>query len=188
MSSQPVNSVDTDTEESPEQQHYGIYWFILAGSLILLYLLPSQAPWIETSRGWYIQPMFGASFSIFLVAIFASIRVIESIKRGFLKNINPVEELFETISSYRTAFFSAALFFLYINTLSVLGFVLSTLMFVLTLLWLSRLLELTWVLATLFSIVMMVLIFRVGVNVWLPDVWLYSLLPDSWTDFANQYL
>jgi len=28
----------------------------------------------------------------------------------------------------------------------------------------------------------------VGVNLWLPDVWLYEFLPEALADFANQYL
>ncbi|WP_290700008.1 hypothetical protein [Amphritea sp.] len=188
MSSQPLNSSLSKTDEPATYKHYGIYWFILAGALLLLFLLPIETPWVNTKRGWFIQPMFGSSLGILLVAIFSAVRVMESVKSGYLRDLKPLDRLIDTLSSYRTALFSALLFFLYINTLSVLGFVLSTLIFILTLLWLSRLFERTWVLASLFTITVMVLIFRVGLSVWLPDVWLYSLLPDTWTDFANQYL
>lgn len=188
MSSQPLNSSLNETAEPGTYKHYGIYWFILVGALLFLCLLPLETPWVDTKRGWYIQPMFGSSLGLFLVAVFSAVRVIESVKRGYLINLKPIDRLIDTLSSYRTALFSALLFFLYINTLSVLGFVLSTLIFILTLLWLSRLFEQTWILASLFTITVMVLIFRVGLSVWLPDVWLYSLLPDTWTDFANQYL
>ncbi len=188
MSSQVKNTTEIDTDELAQEKHYGIYWCILALSLILLGFLPFQAPLIHTSRGWFLQPMFGSSVGLLLLTIFTSVRVIESLKSGFLKRWNMTESLFDTLSSYRTALISAALFFLYINTLSVLGFVLSTLLFTTTLLWMCRLLNRTWFLATLGTLTVMVLIFRVGVSLWLPDVWLYSLLPDAWSDFANQYL
>ncbi len=188
MNSQPQFTHDTDTEELLEQRHYGIYWFILAGALLLLCLLPLEASWINTRRGWFIQPMFGSGLGIGIVALFASLRVAESVRRGYLKRLRLLEALVDTLSSYRTALFSAALFFLYINTLSVLGFVLSTLMFVTTLLWLCRLLNRTWFLTSLVTLSAVVLIFRAGLSVWLPDAWLYGLLPDSWSDFANQYL
>ncbi|MBN0988546.1 hypothetical protein JW499_08870 [Amphritea sp. ZJ14W] len=171
-----------------QEKNYGIYWFILALTLILLCLLPFQAPLIHTNRGWFLQPMFGSSVGLLLLTIFTSVRVIESLKAGFLKRWNITESVFDTLSSYRTALISAALFFLYINTLSVLGFVPSTLLFITTLLWMCRLLDRTWFLATLATLTVMVLIFRVGVSLWLPDVWLYSLFPESWADFANQYL
>lgn len=183
-----VNNTDNDTDELPQEKRYGIYWCILALALILLCLLPFQTPLIHTQRGWFLQPMFGSSVGLSLLVIFTSVRVIQSIKDGFLKRWNVIESLFETLSSYRTALISAVLFFVYINSLSVLGFTLSTLLFTTTLLWLSRLLNRTWFLATLGTLAAMILIFRVGVSLWLPDVWLYSLLPDSWSDIANQYL
>ena len=181
-------STSQDIDLQIKERHYGIYWIIFGASVLLLCLLPSEAAWVATNRGWYIQPMFGAGLGIALVAMFALIRIIQSIRCGYLAHLNLVESLTETVASYRTALFSAALFFLYINTLSVLGFVLSTLVFVTTLLWLSRLLNRTWFLATLGTLTAMVLIFRVAVSVWMPDVWLYNLLPDTWADFANQYL
>jgi len=181
-------STSQDFDLQIKERHYGIYWIILFAAIFLLCLLPSEATWVDTKRGWFIQPMFGAGLGIILVALFALTRVIQSIRCGYLARINLIESLTETVASYRTALFSAALFFLYIKTLSVLGFVLSTLMFVTTLLWLSRLLDRTWFLASLGTLTVMVLIFRVAVSVWMPDVWLYSLLPDNWADFANQYL
>lgn len=188
MNSQPQSQPTTDTEELFEQRHFGIYWLIFTGAALLLCLLPFEAALVNTSRGWFIQPAFGPALGLSIVALFALVRVVESIRVGYLNQLNLLEVLADNLSSYRTALFSAALFFLYINSLSILGFVLATLLFVFTLLWLSRLLNRTWVLATLFTLAVMVLIFRVGVSVWLPDVWLYGLLPDRWADFANQYL
>lgn len=185
------SAVDPMTDEIDikiEERHFGIYWIILFGAIALLFFLPFEAAWVNTKRGWFIQPMFGAGLGISIVAVFAAVRVIQSIKSNYLERFNIIEALSETLSSYRTALFSAVLFFIYINTLSVFGFVLATLFFVLTLLWLCRLLDRTWLLATLFTLTVMVLIFRVGVSIWLPDVWLYSLLPDHWADIANQYL
>ncbi|WP_290703973.1 hypothetical protein [Amphritea sp.] len=181
-------SVLEDIDLQSETRHFGIYWFILFAALTLLCLLPVEASWVTTRRGWFIQPMFGTGFGLFIVAIFALVRVIQSLRCNYLAQLNIIESLAENLSSYRTALFSSALFFLYINTLSIFGFVLATLMFVTTLLWLCRLLNRTWFIATLFTVVAMVLIFRVGVSVWLPDAWLYGLLPDNWADFANQNL
>lgn len=188
MNSQTEQAQLTEAEELIEDRPYGVYWLTVIGTLVMLCLLPFEAPWIETKRGWFIQPMFGSGLGLGIVFLFALVRVIQSIKAGYLKRVNLADNIIETFSTYRTAIISSGLFFLYINTLSVLGFVLSTLLFVTTLLWLSRLLDRTWFLATLFTLTVMVLIFRVGVSVWLPDVWLYNLLPDQWAVFANQYL
>lgn len=190
--SQTTHSTDSRTKTALfEQRHYGVYWGILLVALLLLACLPSEAAWLQTQRGWFIQPMLGPLLGLGIFALFAAVRVVESIRNGYLQYLahnSSVESVFSFLSSYRTALISAGLFFLYINTLSLLGFVLTSLLFVITLLWFSRLLDRTWLLATIGTLTVMVLIFRVGVNVWLPDVWLYNLLPDEWAVFANQYL
>lgn len=184
----PIQIAEPDTETTVSDKGYGIYAGLLIVALILLACLPWEASLVNTRRGWYTQPMFGAALGLSIFALFTAVRVLQSLRQRLLSLQNPAEMLAEFLSNYRVALISAALFFLYINTLSVLGFVLSSLIFVSTLLWLSRLFNRTWFLASLGTLVAMVLIFRVGVSVWLPDVWLYGLLPDSWADFANQYL
>jgi len=183
-----LDSVEQDAETTVSDKSYGIYFGILAVTLILLALLPWEASWVETRRGWYTQPMFGSALGLIIVALFAAVRVIDALRHNLIQKLNPAEMLAEFFSSYRVALFSSALFFLYINTLSIFGFFLASLIFISTLLWLSRLFNRTWFIASLCTLIAMVLIFRVGVSVWMPDVWLYGLLPDSWSDFANQYL
>lgn len=177
-----------DFEFDATQSSFGVYWFILLCSLTLLILLPEQASWINTKRGWYTQPMLGPAVGISILAFFTALRLLVSFRWSCLKRIDPIDSLIDTASNYRVALLSSVLFFLYINTLSFFGFALATLMFVCTLLWLSRLLDRFWFICTFFTTTLLILIFRVGVNVWLPDVWLYGLLPDNWADFANQYL
>lgn len=183
-----IDTIEQDADTTACDKSYGIYFGILTVALILLAFLPWEASWVETRRGWYTQPMFGTALGLIIVALFAAVRVIEALRQNLLQKPNPAEILAEFLSSYRVALFSSALFFLYINTLSVLGFFLASLFFISTLLWLSRLLNRTWFIASLCTLIAMVLIFRVGVSIWMPDVWLYGLLPDSWSDFANQYL
>ncbi|MGB1237599.1 MAG: hypothetical protein ACPG4U_05270 [Pseudomonadales bacterium] len=183
-----TTSADQPSDINIKHHSYGIYWILFALCLTLLALTPSQAPWITTSRGWFIQPMFGSTLGITIIALFSAVRVIQSIKAGYLAHFRLIEALVEAVSAYRTAIFSALLFYLYVQSLPVIGFVLASLVFVITLLWLSRLLNRTWLLACLFTLIAMVLIFRVAVSLWLPDVWLYSFLPAQLSNFANQYL
>lgn len=190
LSEEPlVQSVtEADVEVNSVSNTYGVYWFILVSSVALLIVLPEQAAWVKTKRGWYTQPMIGPLLGITILATFSALRLLVSFKLDALKRLNPLEELAQAAGNYRVALFSSALFFLYINTLSVFGFALATLLFVSTLLWLSRLLDRFWFSCTFLTITALILIFRVGVSIWLPDVWLYGLLPDNWADFANQYL
>ncbi len=183
-----IQTVAPDTETTVSDKGYGIYVGLLIVTLVLLAMLPWEASWVNTRRGWYTQPMFGTALGLGIMAIFSLVRVVQSLRQQLLQLQNPAEILADFFSNYRVALISSALFFLYINTLSVFGFFLASLIFVTTLLWLCSLLDRTWFIASLCTLIAMVLIFRVGVSVWLPDVWLYGLLPDSWADFANQYL
>lgn len=171
-----------------------IYWILLIASIVLLVLMPEQAPWVETKRGWYTQPMMGALLGLSIMAVFSAYRVIQltcgngNKWRSTVFQQNPIESLVYMLDSYRTALISSVLFYLYIRSLPIIGFVPATFIFVTVLLWLSRLFNRTWLLATIGTLIALVLIFRVTVSVWMPDVWLYSLLPDHMADFANRYL
>nr|WP_246624623.1 hypothetical protein [Oceanobacter mangrovi] len=168
---------------------------------VLLALLPWQASWIDTSKGWYIQPMIGSSLGLVIMTLFAALRVGQAARRVLadraqsdragqtsMRPDNLINQLACVVLGYRTAIICGLLFLLYIESLSVVGFTLSTLLFITTLLLLSRLLNRFWLLMAVLATAMMVLVFRVGVSVWMPDVWLYGLLPDQLADFANMYL
>lgn len=170
-----------------------IYWLFLIASIVLLILAPYQAAWVETKRGWYTQPMMGAVLGLVIMAVFSAYRVIQitldktNEERIAVFQRNPLETLVGFLDGYRTALISSMMFYLYINSLSLIGFVPATFVFVTVLLWLSRLLNRTWLLAAIGTLIALVLIFRVAVSVWLPEVWLYSFLPDDLADFANRY-
>lgn len=181
-----------ESAEPSQERASGIYWFLLLISLVLLCLVPLEVPWVDSSRGWYTQPMLGSLLGLLVLAIFSLVRVIQSLK-GFRttpigRGENIVEDVFETLDSCRTALVASGLFFCYIKLLDLFGFMLTTLLFITTLLWMSRLLNRTWFIASLFTLAALILIFRFILHVWLPDVWLYSLLPEPLSDFANQYL
>lgn len=181
-------SDNVDAVDDNKRSFYFIYWLILITTIALLAIVPDQAKWVTTSRGWYTQPMLGPILGLSVLAFFAVARLVLSFKFSDLKNVNLIEAFFESLSEYRVAIFSSVLFVIYINTLSVFGFALATLLFVSTLLWLSRLLNRFWFGWTVATLSIMILIFRVVVSVWLPDSWLYNLLPEEWASLANQYL
>ena len=179
-------SAEVGTAPATNSPHGGIYLLLLMISGGLLLLLPWQAGWVETQKGWFIQPMVGSSLGLGLMAFFAALRCVQALQQGRLKL--SLERLVLTVLGYRTALMCGALFMLYIESLEIIGFALATLLFISTLLFLSRLNSPFWMLMALLATVVLVLIFRVGVSVWMPDVWLYGLLPDELADFANQYL
>lgn len=182
--------MNNKNHQGGEIEHYrlnpGIYFLLLAAGLLLLALLPYQAAWVDTHRGWFIQPMMGSALGLGVLVFFAAIRVGQILMSGGIRI--SLEGVVGGLLGYRTALISSVLFLLYIQSLSIIGFSLSTLIFITTLLLLSRLLDRFWFFAGLGATIALVLIFRVGLNVWMPDVWLYGLLPDQLADLANQYL
>ncbi|WP_246590252.1 tripartite tricarboxylate transporter TctB family protein [Marinobacterium ramblicola] len=193
MNNDTLKQLETpDSDGALEDRSYGIYWFLLLVSLVLLCLIPDQAAWVDTKRGWYTQPMIGSTLGLVVMAMFSLVRVAQSFKdfrnSPIGRGDNTVELVFDGLDSFRTALVSSLLFFLYIQSLELLGFMLSTAIFTTVLLWLSRLLNRTWLIANLLTVAALILIFRVGLHIWLPDAWLYSLLPDNLSDLANQYL
>ena len=162
---------------------YGAYWLLLLVSLVLLCLIPDQAAWVSTEHGWYTQPMFGCILGLGVMIVFSSVRVVQSLKA--LRNTAGDRG---DAGGYRTVIVSSLLFLAYIQSLSIVGFLLSTLIFTLTLLWFSQLLNRFWLITNLVTVAALILVFRIILHVWLPDVWLYSLLPDNLADLANQYL
>jgi hypothetical protein len=178
------SKVTASADETPVSGP-GIYWLMLLLGIALLALMPWQAGWVNTERGWFVQPRFSSSLGLLVLVLFSAVRVVQYSRRRHFPGLG---SLLGCLGGYRTAVLSSVLFLVYINSLSVLGFMLSTLLFLTTLLWLSRLLDRFWLWVVVATVVALVLIFRIGVSVWLPDVWLYGLLPDSWADIANQYL
>lgn len=163
------------------------YLFLLVFSVSLILLIFKETQWVDTSRGWYLQPRATSLFGLTVFSFFTFVRVIQFRKNysiAFFLSSNNFSDLLER---YRTAVVSSFVFLIYIFTLSVFGFALATFFFIITLLWLSRLLNFYWLLVSFFSVVTLVLIFRVGVNLWLPDVWIYDFLPSNISDFMNKY-
>ena len=183
------DTTEQDVQQAiKETRSSSVYWLILLAGLVLMASLPEQARWIDTKRGWFTQPMVGSALGLGTMVLFAAWKVLFSCR---IRSLNPgylLEAAFISMGRYRVAIITSGLFFLYINTLSVIGFVPATLAFVTLLLWLARLLDRFWFSVSVFTLFVIVLIFRVGLSLWLPDVWLYEFLPEHWAVFANQYL
>lgn len=164
------------------------YLVLFIGALVLIFFSFNETQWVATNRGWFLQPRVAVLFGLIIFAFFTLIRLIQYRSLlNFRYSAWPLR-LVNFIDDYRTALISSITFLIYLKSLSIFGFALSTLLFVSTLLWFSQLLNRTWFLVSLFTVITLVLIFRVGVSVWLPEAWLYELLPDALADFANQYL
>jgi len=191
-----INEVALEQEEKEElaleslPSHYYFYLLSFVGSLALILLQPSQAKEVGNAHGWYSQPYVAPLLGLGIIALFSGIYLfVNTVKYSHcLRNINPIELSFNAISKYRTAVIISGFFFLYIFSLSIIGFALSSFILVLTMLWISNLFTRFWVITAFISIAIIVLVFRVFIALWLPDVWLFAFLPNEMADFANMYL
>jgi len=179
------NSIDNELP-----MNYYFYLLSFVGSVALILLQPFEAAIVKSTHGWYSQPFIAPLFGLSIISIFSGIYLIINTKKNFqyLKNVNPIELSFNAISKYRTAIIISIFFYLFIISLSVIGFAISSFIMIISMLWISNLFNRFWVIMSLISVSILIVIFRVIVSVWLPDVWLYSLLPDYLSEFANMYL
>lgn len=156
-------------------------------SCYLIYSYQSHTVDIKRDHGWFTQPYIAPLFGLGLLAFFSFIKLMLVIRpiegeKGLL------DSFVESLSDYLMVAITAALFFVYVNIISIVGFAISTTLFVLSIVWLSRLLSPIWALNTFIAVALIILIFRVGVNIWIPDVVLYEKLFSGqalW--FMNKY-
>lgn len=170
--------------------HYYFYLLSFIGSSILLLLQPFQAPEVTSTHGWYSQPFIAPFVGLGIIAFFSGVYLLVNTRKHIddLRKVNPIELAFDAISKYRTAVIISLFFVLYIASLSIIGFVLSSFTMILSMLWISNLFNRFWSVMAVVAVVVITVLFRYLVNLWLPDVWLYSLFPPYLADFANMYL
>jgi hypothetical protein len=165
--------------------------FFLVTTVISFYLIfyfKDHTTDIKRDHGWYTEPYVAPLFGLGILAFFSLIKLMLVIKpiegeKGL------IESFLDSLSDYRMVFITAVLFFSYVNIITIVGFTISTTLFVLAIVWLSRLFSPIWALNTIIAVASIILIFRVGVNIWIPDVALYEMLFSGQTLwFMNKYL
>lgn len=161
--------------------------FIISIGFILM--IPVEAKPIATNKGWFLQPYISPLLGLSVIAVFSAIVV----GRKFLfinafRPLRAIEYVSNLVADNSVAIITSLLFCIYIYSVNKIGFFLSTYLFVCTLLFLSRLLNRFWLIVALLTTILVILIFRVGIGLWLDDVWLYEFLPSQLADFANRYL
>ena len=133
--------------------------------------------------------MLGPALGLGIMAIFSFVKIISHLK--VILSISFAEwsdYLFEVISDSRVPIIISVMFYLYVHTINIIGFFLSTFIFTSILLSLSRLLNRFWLLITFLVTLFILFIFRGAIGLWMEDVWLYQFLPPYLSEFANKYL
>lgn len=167
---------------------YPLYMSLFLVALGLLVSLPDQVEFLG-DEGWYLQPALGPVIGLGIMLIFSFIYI----SRAMLQLVRVplavwLEYVADLVSQSRVPILTSGLFYLYIHTVGVIGFFLSTFLFITTLVFLTRLLTRFWLAMSLLASVLIVLVFRVGIGLWMDNVWLYDQLPRALSDFCNMYL
>lgn len=164
------------------------FWVMFLASAYLIVRFPEHTSELKRARGWYTQPFVAPLVGLSVLAFFAMLKLV-LVGRRLADEPGMFKALLENLPYYLVVLITGGLFLAYLYLLGIIGFALSTLLFVLALLWLSRLMTIFWVVNAVVAVAFLVLVFRVGVNIWFPDVALYEALFSGkvlW--FMNSYM
>lgn len=167
---------------------YPFYTFVFLVSLGLLILLPNQVTFLE-NEGWYLQPTLGPAIGLGVMLIFSFGYICRALPK--IVSVPPtmwIEYLSDLVSQNRVPILTSCIFYVYLHSIEVIGFFLSTFLFITTLVFLTRLFTRFWLLMSLVATILIILVFRVGIGLWMDDVWLYDQLPPALSQFCNMYL
>ena len=163
--------------------------FFAISGLCLIALAPWQVKWVGQARGWFTQPAFAPLMGLAVMTVFACARAVMHYRHDASSQYRAAlhEHVSAFIAVYRIPAIIAAFFMIYLSVISVIGFAPASLVFLLSVLWLTDLANRYWCIVTVIAVIALVVIFRVTLGLWLPDAALYEFLPAYWRDLANAY-
>lgn len=187
-SSSDMNSREMTDEMKEQSRTLPFYFAFFISCVVLLCLMTSEVR-IFSDKGWYLQPMLGPAIGLTVMTILCFVKLLQGAM--FFKYVSIasiVQYITRTVSAHRITFWAMGSFYVYVHALSVIGFLLSNLVLLLFMLFISKRLDRFWGPMAVLAAIGIVVVFRMVVGLWMDDVWLYSLLPDAASDFCNMYL
>ncbi len=168
-----------DTQQNP-QAALGVFYALMflfgAGFLLLIPVETSPGP---TGQGWWTQPIFMPAISLLLVAIPATYLFFQYLLK--LRNNQELRPTGQHIRFELLQWFKPVEFFvyyvLYIWLLGMVGYFLSSLIFIIGLSIRIGLRSREWMLAGLLFAIALIAMFRWALGVWIPPAALYDLFP-----------
>ena len=156
-----------------------LYVLNFAASAVLLVLLPIATKPAPSNQGWWTQPALMPSLALGLMALASAYLVLKHFLslRGS-PELNPdgqssARELLEWLKPLEFFIYYG----LYIWLLGLIGYFLSSLIFIVLLSVRVGLRSARWMLVALLTTVALVALFRWGLKVWVPVSDLYDLFP-----------
>ena len=144
-----------------------------------LLALLGEATRSNARGGWWTQPWLMPALALGVLALANAItlwREVADLRRNPLGDAERADGL-RAILNWARPLEYLAYFGAYVWAVQHLGYALSTAVFVIALLWRAGLRQGRWILAGLGLILFMVLVFRVGLGVWMPAPDYYDLFP-----------
>ncbi|MXY38252.1 MAG: hypothetical protein F4027_06560 [Rhodospirillaceae bacterium] len=177
---------DTAQEGVPGRAVVALFFFVFgAGGLALMPLQTGTSPGDE---GWFTQPWLMPLLTLGLLTAVSLLFVVKLWRDGEFSRSKTTGAALagEAWVWLRSAEFFAW-YVAYIVLLGLIGYGLSTFLFVACLGLRVGLRQPQWLLAALGATLAMVLLFRLGLEIWVPPADLYDLLPKSVAVFLQRY-
>ena len=169
-----------DSSKQPALPALGVvYGFCFLASAILLVLIPVATKPGPPNQGWWTQPALMPSIAISVMVISAAYlfgqHVYKLRQHPELNNDRKLvrNEVFEWLKPFEYFVY----YCLYIWLLGIVGYFLSSLIFIVLLCLRTGLRNARWMLVALLSALALVALFRWGLKVWVPVAELYDLFP-----------
>ena len=177
---------DTAQEGVPGRTVVALFFFVFgAGGLALM---PYQTGTSPGDEGWFTQPWLMPLLTLGLLTAVSLLFVVKLWREG---EFSRAKTSGAALAGEAWVWLRSAEFFgwyvAYIVLLGLIGYGLSTFLFVACLGLRVGLRQPKWLLAALGATLAMVLLFRLGLEIWVPPADLYDLLPKSVAVFLQRY-
>jgi len=155
------------------------YGFILIVGVAFLLLVPVLTKPGPTTQGWWTQPAFMPRISLLLIAITAAYLCFQHIHT--LRDGSATEHADTSLKNELIQWIKPLEYFIYyigyIWLLDLIGYFLSSLLFILLLTWRVNLRSPRWMLTGFLFAIVLVAAFRWALGIWVPQAELYGLFP-----------
>lgn len=167
---------DTQNPQAALGVFYALMFLIGVGLLLLIPVATSPGP---ADQGWWTQPSFMPTLSLLLVALPATYLFFQYLLK--LRKNQALRPTGQDIRAELLQWFKPVEYFvyyvLYIWLLGMVGYFLSSLIFIIGLSIRVGLRSRTWMLSGLLFAIALIAMFRWALGVWVPPAALYDLFP-----------
>lgn len=182
-----MSAFDDETAESQSPGRLIVAVFFLLFGAVGLALLPAHTGTSPGDEGWFTQPWLMPGLTLTLLTVAAlihTLRLWRDRRHAPAGNTGLAGELWMWLRAGEFFFW----YVLYIWLLGVLGYGLSTFVFIAGLGIRVGLRRPRWILAAFVVTIAMTLLFRLGLKIWVPAADLYEILPPGIRTFMQQFM